>query len=66
MGQFGIVLEFVLKAYPALRPINAGTLVTTGDHFEQVSNALKVISTHLNLLKKLKIHIGNLVDVRGA
>ena len=44
MGRFGIALEFVLRVYPTLGPINGGIMAIPGTAFDQVIGALQVLS----------------------
>jgi hypothetical protein len=41
-NQFGIVVEFVLRAFPAAPSINMGSLVYPGTEIENVLNVVKV------------------------
>ena len=43
-NQFGIVVEFVLRTFPAAQSINMGSLVYPGTEIGNVLNVVKVSS----------------------
>lgn len=66
-NQFGIVTEFVLKAYPARGPALAGVLAYSGDELTKVLQVVHVSSSRPRPYTKLdRVPVQEFLDKQGT
>lgn len=56
MGKFGVVLEFVIRVYPTLGPINGGIIVIPGSALDQALDALQYSLQRLEPQDKINVY----------